>query len=197
MNLPIRSACLLVLLSILTGCASWVAPMSDQPVDQFHGKRTHGARIEDQAIERKVYINAIRTLPATRDQRLVVVSWNAQVLLTGQVPGEADKQKLEALATSVRHVAHVHNELEVGNPISLLARASDGWITTRVKARLLFGPDVPGRRIKVVTENGVVYLMGLLTREETEQAVTAARGVYGVQKIVKIVEYIDPANARR
>lgn len=197
MNFPVRPTCLLVLLAFLSGCATWVAPMSDQPVDQFHGKRTHGARIEDQAIERKVYINAIRTLPATRDQRLVVVSWNAQVLLTGQVAAESDKQKLEALANSVRHVAHVHNELEIGAPISMLARASDGWITTRVKARLLFGPDVPGRRIKVVTENGVVYLMGLLTREETEQAVTAAREVYGVQKIVKIVEYIDPANARR
>lgn len=197
MKIRITTLTMLLLAATLTGCASWVAPLSDQPVDQFHGKRTHGARIEDQAIERKIYINAMRTLPATRNERLVAVSWNGQVLLTGQVTSDEHKQKLEALASSVRHVAHVHNELEIGNRIAWIARASDGWITTRVKARLLFGPDVPGRHVKVVTENGVVYLMGLLTREETEQAVTAVRGVYGVQKIVKIIEYIDPANARR
>lgn len=197
MKTVLRRVLPILLLPLLAGCVSWTATMSAHPVDQYHGTRTLGAKIEDQAIERKIYTNAMRMLPAARDARLVVVSWNGQVLLTGQVASEADKQQLERIAGAVRHVLHVHNELEIGNPVSGLVRFSDGWITTRVKTRLLFGPDVPGRRVKVVTENGVVYLMGLLTREETELAVTAARGVYGVQKIVKIVEYIEPANARR
>lgn len=193
------SICLLLLAILLlpTGCASWVVSMSDQPVDQYHGTRTTGARIEDQRIERMAWINAMRTIPALKDARLVVVSWNGQVLLTGQVPAETEKQQAESVVGAIRHVAHVHNELVIGERIGRAARASDAWITTRVKLRLLFGPDVPGRRVKVVTENGVVYLMGLLTREETDMAVTAARSVYGVQKIVKIVEYIDAAHAVR
>lgn len=196
MNAVLRTLPLLLLLT-LTGCASWVAPMSGQAVDQYHGTRTLGAKIEDHRIERKAYINAIRTIPGMRDSRLVVVSWNGQVLLVGQVANAELRQQAEATAAAIRHVLHVHNELEVGNPVSPLVRASDASITTRVKMRLLFGPDVPGRRIKVVTENGVVYLMGLLTRDETEMAVASARKVYGVQKIVKIVEYIDPKNATR
>lgn len=196
MNAVLRTLPLLLLLT-LTGCASWVAPMSDQAVDQYHGTRTLGAKIEDHRIERKAYINAIRTIPGMRDSRLVVVSWNGQVLLAGQVANAELKQQAETSTAAVRHVLHVHNELEIGNPVSPLVRASDASITTRVKMRLLFGPDVPGRRIKVVTENGVVYLMGLLTRDETEMAVAGARKVYGVQKIVKIVEYIDPKNATR
>lgn len=193
--IPVAS--LLFLVSLTTGCASWVAPMSDRPVDQFHGTRTAGARIEDHSIERKVYINAIRTIPAMKDARLVVVSWNGQVLLAGEVPSADMKQQAENVAGAIRHVAHVHNELETGAPIAWTARVSDGWITTRVKMRLLFGPDVPGRRVKVVTEDGVVYLMGLLTKEESDMAVAAVRDVYGVQKIVKIIEYIDAANATR
>lgn len=196
MTAALRTLPLLFLLS-LTGCASWVAPMSDQAVDQYHGTRTLGAKIEDHRIERKAFINAIRTIPGMRDSRLVVVSWNGQVLLAGQVANADLKQKAETTTAAVRHVLHVHNELETGEPISPLVRASDASITTRVKMRLLFAPDVPGRRTKVVTENGVVYLMGLLTRDEAEMAVASARKVYGVQKIVKIVEYIDPKNATR
>lgn len=181
----------------LAGCVSWIAPLSDEQVDRHHGTRTLGGKIEDAAIERKVWLNIVRGEPATQEARLVVTSWNGQVLLAGQVPTDAVKQRAEAIAGQVRHVLHVHNELEVGTPIAFIARMSDGWITTRIKTRLLFGPDVPGRRVKVVTENGVVYLLGLLTREEAELVVSAARAVYGVQKIVKIFEYIAADKADR
>lgn len=185
------------LLLLLSACASWVAPLSDQPADAFHGKRTLGSKIEDQAIERKCYLNLQRGLPAANESRLVVTSWNGQVLLAGQVPSEAVKQEAERIVLQIRHVIHVHNELETGHTASWFARTNDGWITTRVKMRLLFGPDIPGGRIKVVTENGAVYLMGLLTREEAEMAVTTARKVRGVQKIIKIFEYIAAENAVR
>ncbi len=186
-----------VLLFSFTGCATWIAPLSDQPVDRFHGKRTLGSKIEDQAIERKCWLNLRRGLSAAAESRLVVTSWNGQVLLAGQVPSNAVKQEAEQIALQIRRVVHVHNELEVGGIASRFARINDSWITMRVKARLLFGPDVPGRRVKVVTENGVVYLLGLLTREEAELAVTSARNVGGVQKIVKIFEYIAAENAVR
>lgn len=188
---PVRIITLLAVALVLAGCVSWVAPLSDRQVDRNHGVRTLGSRIEDEAIERKTYLNVMRGEPAMKQARFVATSWNGQLLLVGQVPTEALKQRAESTAGAVRHVLHVHDELAIGAPVSLLVRMSDGWITTRVKASLLFGPDVPGRRVKVVTENGVVYLMGLLTRQEADMVVNAARGVYGVQKIVKIFEYVD------
>lgn len=190
-------AVIIALLLTLTACATWIAPLSDQPVDRFHGKRTFGSKIEDQAIERKCQLNLRRGLSAAAESRLVVTSWNGQVLLAGQVPSEAAKQEAEQIVLQIRRVVHVHNELEVGKAVSRLARINDSWITMRVKTRLLFGPDVPGRRVKVVTENGVVYLLGLLTREEAELAVASARNVGGAQKIVKIFEYIAADNAVR
>lgn len=189
----IRTAILLALVLQLPACAHLVAPLSDRDIDRFHGKRTLGARIEDQAIERKSWINIRRNPAVPHDARIVVTSWNGQLLLAGQVPDAAAGAEAGKTAARVRHVEHVHNELETGARISRLARLNDGWITTRVKTRLLFGPDVPGRRIKVVTENGVVYLMGLLNHVEAQQAVQAAGKAYGVQKIVKIFEYIDQA----
>lgn len=176
------------------GCAPLIAPLSDASVDRFHGKRTLGARIEDQSIEFKVRVDTRRNAALPSAARVVPVSWNGQVLLAGQVPTAGVAEEVAKTAAAIRHVQHVHNELEISERSSLLVRLNDSWITCRVKGRLLFGPDVPGRRIKVVTENGVVYLMGLVDHLEAEQAVDAARKAYGVQKIVKIFEYIDASN---
>ncbi|MFP5383271.1 MAG: BON domain-containing protein [Gammaproteobacteria bacterium] len=182
----------LFLVLLNAGCASWVAPLSHDAVDQDHRYRTTGSLIEDQAIERKANINLYRTLPEAPASRIVVVSWNSQVLLAGQVPSAEARKRVEIITREIRRVVHVHNELTVAEPASLAARASDAWITGWVKTRLLFTPGVPGRRVKVVTENGVIYLMGLLTREESEKAVNAVRNTRGAQKIVKIFEYISP-----
>ena len=85
----------------------------------------------------------------------------------------------------------VHNELGVGGPISHIARSNDGWLTSKVKSKLIGAKEVPGRKVKVQTENGVVYLMGFLTRAEADAAVDVAKSVYGVQQIVRVFEYLD------
>ncbi|MOA44908.1 Osmotically-inducible protein Y precursor [compost metagenome] len=85
----------------------------------------------------------------------------------------------------------VHNELQILPPSSLLARQNDTWLTTKIKAQMLADANIPGSRIKVVTENGIVYLLGLLTKQEAAQATNLVQGVSGVQKIVKLFEYID------
>lgn len=182
----------LTLITLLTsGCATLIAPLSDRDIDRFHGKRTMGARIEDQAIEYKSLVNLRRDDRISPDARIVPTSWNGQVLLVGQVRSEYAREQAGKKTAAIRHVQHVHNELDIATRNSFLVRFSDGWTTFRVKGRLLFGPDVPGRRIKVVTESGVVYLMGLVNHVEAEQAVQSAKKAYGVQKIVKIFEYID------
>lgn len=189
-----RTALLFSLLTAcltLSGCVSLSKGMSDQPTDQDHGSRTFGAFWEDGSIERKVGINIARASEELDQSRILVVSFNGNVLLAGQVASEDLKSQAGNIASQVRHVRNVHNEIEVAGGSSFLARTNDTWLTSKVKSRLFVNGDAPGMRTKVVTENGVVYLMGLLTHAEADAAVNQAQKVYGVQKIVKIIEYID------
>ncbi len=129
--------------------------------------------------------------PALAEANISVTSYDGIILLTGQVPS-AD---LIPIATRevepLRNVRKVHNELLVAGETSLLSRTNDSWLTTKVKSALAANEDTEASRIKVVTENEVVYLMGLLTRAEADASVKVTRDVQGVQKIVKVFEYIN------
>lgn len=175
----------------LTGCATLIAPFSSQPMDLNQGERTWGATIEDQSIETKIRVNLKRAGAPLNKQRIIAVSYNGNVLLAGQVSSEDIKTQAGNIAERTRHVRHLHNELEVIGTGSMLIRTNDAWITSKVKTRLAFARKAPASRTKVVTENGVVYLFGLLTREEADAVVAQTQKVYGVQKIVKIIEYIE------
>ena len=124
----------------------------------------------------------------------LICPWSATtawVLLVGQVSSEQLRAQAGEITQNIPRVRRVHNELEVGGPISYMARTNDGVLTSKVKSKLVGAKGVPGRKIKVQTENGVVYLMGMVTREEADQAVESAKTAYGVQKIVRVFEYLD------
>lgn len=129
--------------------------------------------------------------PLLKESHINVNSFDGIVLITGQVPS-AD---LIPLATreveKLRNVRKVYNELAVAGKTSMISRANDSWLTTKIKTALTGNELTDVTRIMIVTENGVVYLMGLLTQAEAEAAVNAAREVKGVQKIVKLFEYIN------
>jgi osmotically-inducible protein OsmY len=123
-----------------------------------------------------------------------IISINGVVLLVGQAPTEAARQKAAELVTPILKVRLVHNEMTIAAPNSYMTRSSDSLITAKVKTKLFtikehdnFDPT----RVKVVTENGIVYLMGILTHSEADNVTDAARQVSGVQKIVKLFEYLD------
>lgn len=166
---------------LLSACAAF----SDDP-----RTRTAGAMIDDQVIESSVKRAIWNSDPAFNASHIVAVSYNGVLLLAGQVESEALRGKAEAIAQEHEKVRKVHNELEVRGPSSMVARANDSWLTAKVKARMLADAEVAAGKVKVVTENGTVYLMGLLPREEADLAVEVARQVYGVQRIVKVFEYI-------
>ena len=129
--------------------------------------------------------------PGYIDTNFEVTSFNGIVLITGQVPSP----KMIPLATHeverLRNVRKVHNELTVAGPTSMISRANDSWLTTKIKSSLVATEDTDASRIKVVTENGVVFMMGLLTRAEADAAVDITRHIRGVQKIVKLFEYMN------
>jgi osmotically-inducible protein OsmY len=158
-------------------------------------RRTIGAQTEDQAIELKTY----EALRANKLQGggISVTSYNRRVLLTGQVENESIKQRAAEVARGIENVVEVHNELVVAGRASLGSAVTDTSVTTRVKTALLRSPDVPGNSIKVVTEKTTVYLMGLVTAAEAEEAARIASRVPGVARVVTVFEVISPEEARR
>lgn len=153
-------------------------------------KRTPGVFIDDAVLEPLIKSEIRKSDQGFKGSHLVVVSYNGVVLLVGQVASANLRDKAGQVARDINRVRKVHNELTVGGPISLVARSNDSWLTSKVKTRLLASNEAYGTKVKVVTEDGVVYLMGLVTREQADDAVKVTARVYGIQKIVKVFEYL-------
>jgi len=176
----------------ISGCSSVINASREAPIDDDRGTRTFGSKIDDSLIETKVSVNIAKANPDLDNaSHIVVTSFNGIVLLAGQTPRADLKQLAEQTASQVQKVKKVNNELQVTGPSSMLARSNDAWLTSKIKTEMLTDSAIPGSRIKVVTENGIVYLLGLLTKQEAAQATNLVQGVSGVQKIVKLFEYID------
>lgn len=176
----------------ISGCSSVINASREAPIDDDRGTRTFGSKIDDSLIETKVSVNVAKASPDLDSaSHIVVTSFNGIVLLAGQTPRADLKQLAEQTASQVQKVKKVNNELQVMEPSSLLARSNDAWLTSKIKTQMLTDSAIPGSRIKVVTENGIVYLLGLLTQAEANRATNLVQGVAGVQKIVKLFEYID------
>ncbi|MEX0943525.1 MAG: BON domain-containing protein [Pseudomonadales bacterium] len=176
---------LLTTLLLLQGCSAIL------PATEDYGKRSLGTVWDDQMTESRAKGLIRQAHPDLTDAHVNVTSFNGAVLLTGQVPSEEVRKVADETVAKLRHVTRVHNELDVAGPTSMVARSNDSWLTTKVKSRLLADNTISGNRIKVVTEDGVVYLLGLVTRDEADSVVEVARNVFGVQKIVKVFEYIN------
>ena len=180
--------------ALLSGCGTIMSSAGAGPIEEDPGERTFAQQMADESIETKALVNINAADEAYDQAHLSVVSYNGFLLLVGQVPSEA----LKALATDVTRdleaVRRIYNELEVGPETSAGTRTNDTWITTQVKSKLLASSDTPGRRVKVVTENGVVYLMGLLTAAEADRSALEAAEVNSVTRVVQLFEIItEPA----
>ncbi|MFM1911697.1 MAG: hypothetical protein RJB18_1088 [Pseudomonadota bacterium] len=152
-------------------------------------RRTSGTYIEDQAIELKAGKAIADSL---KDKvHANVTSYNRQVLITGEVSDEANKKKAESLVKPIENVASIKNYLEIAKNSSLSTRTNDAYITSKVKANFLKENKFAANYVKVVTESGTVYLLGLVTHKEADDAVEIARSIGGVKAVVKVFEYID------
>lgn len=185
---------LIAALGTLNGCTTMVVGGAATGAAVAHDRRTPGTVIEDQTIEFKAY-NALRKDKDLYDQSHInVTSYNMIVLLSGETPTEYYKQRAYEIVSSVDKVRRVYNELTVAAPSAIMSRSSDTMITAKVKTGLFNIDGLEGfdpTRVKVVTENGTVYLMGLVTQQEGDAAAEKARTIGGVQRVVKLFEYID------
>jgi osmotically-inducible protein OsmY len=156
-------------------------------VGALEDRRTSGTMIDDDSIE-----VAVRQAVRERfgeNTHVNVTSFNRSVLLTGEVPDEARKADVGKIAQGIANVRTVTNDIQIAAPTSFAARTNDSLITARVKTRLLDADKVNPLHVKVVTENGVVYLMGIVTEQEANDAVEVARTTGSVIKVVKVFEY--------
>lgn len=154
--------------------------------------RTIQNTVEDTKLANQI-VHKIHAVPALRNEcHIEVTVFNRVVLLTGQTPNGEWREQAEAIVKSVQGVTRVYNQLSIQGPTSSLTRTSDSWITTKIKGEMLATDDLKSSSIKVVTENGTVYLMGVVTKGQAEIAVDIARQVSGVQKVVKIFQYTVP-----
>ena len=181
---------LIAVSALLQGCFPLAAIGVGATAVVLSDRRSPGFYIEDEKIEWKIRVEVIEGF---KDAHINATSYNLSVLLTGQVLTEQAKRDVEAAARSNSGVKTVTNEITVGGNSSLASRSSDSLITTSVKARLVNNGKVSPSHVKVVTESAVVYLMGILTREESDAAAEIARTTSGVSRVVKVFEYIDKA----
>ena len=154
-------------------------------------RRSSGTQVDDQGIELKS-VTQIDNAIGDRGH-INVTSYNRQVLITGEVPTEADKVKVEQAVAHIPNVRSVVNELTVGPSSSIGTRSNDTLLTSKVKASIVDAKDLQTSAYKVVTENGVVYLMGRVTQREATRASDVARGVSGVRKVVLVFEIVTEA----
>ncbi len=184
---------LVLLLPMLVSCAPLVAvgvgAGAGTGAVVSEDRRTSGMFIEDESIELKSNRRIKEQLG--NNVRINSTSFNRVVLLTGEAPTETLKQQAEKLVMSVQNVRKIVNEIVIAEKSSLASRSKDTLITSQVKGRFLTKGKFQINHIKVVTENGVVYLLGMVKREEAENASEIASSTSGVQKVVKVFEYLN------
>ena len=189
---PLLITCLTA--ALIQGCAATVVGGAAIGASALHDRRSTGTVIDDETIE----LTALKRLYENTDLRqnthINATSYNYVLLLTGEAPTEQLRSQVEASLRGIEGVRRVHNEIRIAGPSSLSARSSDTLLTSRVKVELFKIRDLPGfdpTRVKVVSEAGTVFLMGLLRPSEAEAVVNTVRRVGGVQRVVKIFEYLS------
>lgn len=153
--------------------------------------RTVGTQVDDETLEIRVKNALNNDAQLKQEGRVEVVSYSGRILLIGQVPNDNLKNIATNLAKGAEGVTEVYNEIRMGQPISLMQRSKDSWITTKIKSELLINSKVKTTSVKAITEDGEVFLMGNLTQEQSDAASEVARNISGVKKVVRVFNYIQ------
>lgn len=183
------------LTTLLQGCAAAIATGAVAGaavgITTAHDRRTFGTVIDDQSLELTAGATLRNDKKLHESSHINVTTYNGAVLLTGETPSENLKKRAMELVKPIPNIRQIYNELAILEPSSLISRSKDAWITTKIKAKMVAKTGIDPTRIKVVTERGTVYLLGLVTPQEAELAVTVASHTTGVQRVVKVLEYLN------
>jgi osmotically-inducible protein OsmY len=194
-KLPLSLLALALALPALQGCLpTAIATGAAVSVMSLHDRRTTGTQTDDETTEWRAKARVPEQYKS--QSRINATSFNHRLLLTGEVPSEAAKAEIEAQARQVDGVREVYNELGIGPVSPLSSRSNDAFIDSKVKARLVDTNQVSANHIKVVTERGITYLMGIVSDREARVATSVARTTAGVRKVVNIMEILPDSDIR-
>ena len=183
-----RVLAIVATLTTLPGCFPLVATGIGAAVLVADDRRTTGAILDDETIENKALI---RIQQRHAEAHVNVTSFNRIVLITGEARNSEIRSDIERIVREVENVRSVQNEMSVAQTSTLMLRGNDTVQTSKVKTRFVEANTFRANHVKVVTENGIVYLMGLVKRQEAQDAADIARSTGGVQRVVRIFEYTD------
>lgn len=187
----IQSTIILLSISLLSGCMN----VATTGASAVYNHRSLQKNLHDQYLSAQTYRAINYKTTEFKNANIAIAVYNGEILLAGQVPEPWQRQKAEDIAKSMPDVERVYNQLKIANPASTLTHMSDAWITSKVKAQLIASEELDASQIKVVTENGVVYLMGVLQPSEASAAIDIARNTDGVSAVVKIFTYMRMSKA--
>lgn len=151
--------------------------------------RSAGTQIDDEILEERVAHNLNNDAQLKEEARINVVAYNGKILLIGQAPNQSASESAKNLAAGVNGVSDVYNEIRVGEKINVSQISVDNYITSVIKSKLLVNSEVKTTEVKVITENGEVFLMGKLDAQQADAAAEVARNVSGVTKVIKVITY--------
>lgn len=187
LNSKLKSLAVIIASTLLASCV--VAVVAGAAAGMVYDRRSISTIEADTRLFHQIHEKIIKDRQF-RDSRILVTSFNRVVLLVGQTPTASLRVVAEKIARNSSGVRRVYDEVTIGDPIPLTQRSKDSWITGQVRSNMLTKKGLESGSIRIVTENGVVYLMGIVTSEQASLAVDVARRVNGVNKVVKIFQYI-------
>lgn len=181
----------LVLVLLLQGCAGAVMVGAVGGAVMVNDERSITTQLDDTNTDFKISSALVAHSDIKDQANITAITVNGSVLMIGQAPSSALRDKAVKVVQDLKIGGKIHNQIRIGNPTSFTTRSNDTWITTKVKGRMLNEKTLDVTRIKVVTENGEVFLLGLIDKSQADLAVDIARNTAGVRKVVKVFEYTE------
>lgn len=177
--------------NLLSGCAGLFVAGAATGAVASQDRRTVPAQLEDENIEIKTTTTLFEDDEIWKDTNIDVISYNGIVLLVGQAPTSSLRKRAKKEVEKISKIRKIYNQIRIAAPISFFASRNDEFLTSKVKSSMLFTEAFPSTKIKVVTENSEVFLLGLVTEAEANKAVEVARNVDGVTRVIKVFETIE------
>lgn len=182
---------LFITLLCFSGCTTVVDSFTNKPIESDPGKRTLGTYLDDQRLEVIASVNINKADPDLKLANVNVTSFNNIILLTGQVPTPELKTLAEQTATTINSVRKVYNELQIRGNTAVLVKTNDTLLSAKVKTIFITDKIIDSSKVKIIVDDSVVYLMGVLTQSEADYIGKVASSIGGVQEVVKVFEYIQ------
>lgn len=185
-----KIAAVILSLSILQGCAAVTVVALTAGANMATDRRSIGNQIDDQSIEVEAYNEITKNKAINDNTNIHVTSVNGTVLIIGQAPSAHLKEQAVKIVSGIEGVVRVQNQIRIGNKTSVTTQTNDVWLTSKVKTALFSNDEVSAKDIKVITENGEVFLMGIVSKKEADAAVNVTRNISGVNRVYKAFEYL-------